>query len=250
MVTEFSYRARVNQSGNPNSRGAGGVLETQADRASSYKAFVTDLLKRPMIVGAHWFEWADQSPQGRFDGEDSNYGIVDIHHHTYKQLLSSMRRTNSSALEIHATSSHQMPTELPTRKGVEYRPLQRPDRPPTVSLLENPVAPPEIWHAADARIELHHTGHELRIDYNSGHQYGVGFSAFGPKDWVTPRGPARTTNLDGYEFLVLEATVPMGLQVQLIVNEGGASEASAGTYDLSAGDDAESFMSLPLQSTG
>ncbi len=72
MVTEFSWRSEENTSGNPNTGGAGAVVKTQAERAENYQTYVSDLLSYPMVVGAHWFEFADQSPQGRFDGENSN----------------------------------------------------------------------------------------------------------------------------------------------------------------------------------
>jgi len=32
----------------------------------------------PQCVGYHWFEWCDEPREGRFDGENSNYGLVRI----------------------------------------------------------------------------------------------------------------------------------------------------------------------------
>ena len=89
MVTEFAWRAEENTSGNSNTMGAGSVVKTQADRGANYSGYVEDLFSYPMVVGAHWFEFADQSPQGRGVDirEDSNYGIVDIKHRPYKTIF-------------------------------------------------------------------------------------------------------------------------------------------------------------------
>jgi hypothetical protein len=63
MVTEYSWRARENTSGNPNTGGAGAVVETQAQRAANYKSYVESMISYPMVIGVHWFEFADQSPE-------------------------------------------------------------------------------------------------------------------------------------------------------------------------------------------
>ncbi|MEM1167402.1 MAG: hypothetical protein AAGI30_14070 [Planctomycetota bacterium] len=97
LITEFSWRAVENSSGNLNTQGAGGTVQTQAERADNYDAYVTSLAKLPFIVGTHWFEYTDQSPQGRFDGEDSNYGMVDIFDQPYDVLIDRMRSANDHA---------------------------------------------------------------------------------------------------------------------------------------------------------
>lgn len=76
MITEFSFKAK--DSGLPNTRGAGFPVETQKDRADRYERYVTSLARMPGCVGYHWFEWCDEPKEGRFDGENSNYGLVRI----------------------------------------------------------------------------------------------------------------------------------------------------------------------------
>lgn len=246
MVTEFSWRAAENQSGNPNSRGAGGVLKTQQDRAEKFVGFVTDLAPEPMLLGYHWFQFADQSPQGRFDGEDSNYGIVDVDHGRYEVLLSAMREMNVRAAELHASSTRPFPTTLQPRHGVSYTPGQHPGRPPRLSLIHSePAGPPELWHAVDAAIELSRKSEGFELAYRTGREYGVGVNFRGPSTSAVGRGPSASTDLDGYEFLVLDAEIPAGTEVQLLVNEAGAGQPWK-EFDTSAGDDAESFSSIPL----
>jgi len=41
----------------------------QADRAQAYKDYVESALDNPFIVGAHWFQYADQACTGRGDEE-------------------------------------------------------------------------------------------------------------------------------------------------------------------------------------
>lgn len=250
MLTEFSWRARENTSGNPNSRGAGTVVMTQAQRAANYQAFITDLLAEPVIVGAHWFEFADQSPQGRFDGEDSNYGIVDIEHRPYTELLAAMRQTNLGADKLRAGPLKPVPTEVPKPRAVAYDPGQHPDRPPTVDLLAAATRPPETWTAPDASVTLRPGDPGVAVDFDLGSQWGVGFNLFGPAASRLGRGPDESTDLDGYNDLVLELDAPKGLQINITLHEASSGAPGQGSYATGAGDDGESYISPPAFGTG
>ncbi len=100
MITEFSFKAM--DSGLPNTKGAGKPVETQEDRASHFTEFVTDLMEMPFIVGYHWFEYADEPKEGRFDGENSNYGLVNINDEPWEILTNEMTRTNGRIERVHA----------------------------------------------------------------------------------------------------------------------------------------------------
>lgn len=99
LITEFSFKAM--DSGLPNTKGAGKPVATQTDRAGHFTAFVTALMKRPYLVGYHWFEYADEPAEGRFDGENSNYGLVNIKDEPYEVLTQEMTKTNAAVEEIH-----------------------------------------------------------------------------------------------------------------------------------------------------
>lgn len=103
LVTEFAFRAQ--DSGLPNTRGAGPKVANEAARGAAYRAFVSDLESLPQAIGYHWFEWADEPPQGRFDGENSNYGLVNIHDQPYAQFVATVRKANAAAVNIHAHSA-------------------------------------------------------------------------------------------------------------------------------------------------
>ena len=99
LITEWSFRSR--DSGLPNTIGAGPVVDTQTDRAEKYREYMTDLLAQPYVVGAHWFEWVDEPAEGRFDGENSNYGLVNIHDDPYTVFDAAVKQVNLSAFKLH-----------------------------------------------------------------------------------------------------------------------------------------------------
>jgi hypothetical protein len=55
--------------------------------------------------GYHWFEHADQPAEGRFDGENSNFGTVTIEDNVYAELTETMTRVNAAAEQIHAETA-------------------------------------------------------------------------------------------------------------------------------------------------
>ena len=75
LISEFSFRG--DDAGLPNSHGAGPRVESQVERAQCFERYVTAALRKPAVVGYHWFEHADQPAEGRFDGENSNFGTGD-----------------------------------------------------------------------------------------------------------------------------------------------------------------------------
>ena len=102
LIGEFSFRAA--DSGLPNTIGAGPVVATQAERAACFSHFVTEALRMRNIVGYHWFEHADQPAEGRFDGENSNFGTVSIDDRVYEELTRAMTSVNAEAEAIHDTA--------------------------------------------------------------------------------------------------------------------------------------------------
>jgi agarase len=100
LIGEFSFRG--DDSGLPNTNGAGPRVPTQADRARGFERYASVGLRHPKLVGYHWFEHADQPVEGRFDGENSNFGTVTIADDEYEILTQAMTALNEKAEEIHA----------------------------------------------------------------------------------------------------------------------------------------------------
>ncbi len=93
LITEFGFRAA--DSGLPNSWPPQyPTLDTQADRADAFEEYATYHQSIPRIVGYHWFEWVDQPPGGRFDGEDNNWGVVDEQDQVYEAVTTRMTDIN------------------------------------------------------------------------------------------------------------------------------------------------------------
>ena len=77
LIGEFSYRAA--DAGLPNTLPPFfPTLPTQVERAQALGTYLRRVLARPYLVGAHWFQYMDQPATGRFDGEDQNFGLVNI----------------------------------------------------------------------------------------------------------------------------------------------------------------------------
>jgi len=100
VIGEFSFRGA--DSGLPNTNGAGPLVATQAERAACLRRYVTAALNQPNVVGYHWFEFADQPAEGRFDGENSNFGTVTIDDEVYEELTQAMTAVNAAAEQVHA----------------------------------------------------------------------------------------------------------------------------------------------------
>lgn len=100
LIGEFSFRGA--DSGLPNTNGGGLLVATQTERAASFRHYVSAALRQPAVVGFHWFEHADQPAEGRFDGENSNYGTVSINDDVYEELAQAMTSVNAEAHMLHA----------------------------------------------------------------------------------------------------------------------------------------------------
>lgn len=244
MITEYAWRAAENSSGCPNTAGAGAVIPTQKDRAERYAKYLDACLQSSVIIGLHWFEFADQSPQGRFDGENSNYGIVDIKNRPYTAVLESMKKANGGALALRTGSLKPAPTEIPRPAVVTYAPGQHPGRPPALDLIADaPTREPEIWGAPDSKVTYVRDGKAFVFTYAAGSTYGGGINLYGPAKSRCPSGPAEATDLDGYKDIVLDLTAPKGVQLNIVLTEAGAGPVGQATYVSPAGDDGEAFIS-------
>ena len=87
LISEFASRA--DDAGLPNSKPfqiVTPVYATQAARADALERYGRALAEAPHLVGLHWFQWVDEPASGRFDGEDSNWGLVAKTDEPYAEL--------------------------------------------------------------------------------------------------------------------------------------------------------------------
>ncbi|MGJ8692698.1 MAG: beta-agarase [Thalassotalea sp.] len=60
---------------------------SQSHRGELYTEYVESALLNPYIVGTHWFQYGEQPPTGRGDGENYNVGMVDLADKPFPELV-------------------------------------------------------------------------------------------------------------------------------------------------------------------
>ncbi|HTL56154.1 MAG TPA: hypothetical protein VL361_10775 [Candidatus Limnocylindrales bacterium] len=98
QIGEFYMAAGENRSGNKNNHGTYPVVATQSERAKGFSNTLRSLVQTPYVVGADWFQYYDQATHGRFDGENFNFGLVDIHNQPYEPLTFAASTLNLPSL--------------------------------------------------------------------------------------------------------------------------------------------------------
>jgi hypothetical protein len=99
LIGEFYMAARENRSGNQNNRGVYPVADTQKERAAGFRNTLHALLRTPYVIGADWFQYYDEPTHGRYDGENFNFGLVDIRDRPYEALTATARGLDLLALK-------------------------------------------------------------------------------------------------------------------------------------------------------
>lgn len=95
MVMEYSFRAA--DAGVPNSYPPiFPTYPTQSARADAFAEYARMLYRTPWIVGDQWFEYVDEPANGRFDGEDSNFGLVSTADVPWATLVERMAQVHAS----------------------------------------------------------------------------------------------------------------------------------------------------------
>jgi hypothetical protein len=111
IIGEFYMCARENRSGNRNSLGVYPLVSTQKERAVGFRNTVRSLLETPYVIGADWFQYYDEPTHGRFDGENFNFGLVDIHDQPYEALISAAAALDPRGLRSQRASMRASATQ-------------------------------------------------------------------------------------------------------------------------------------------
>jgi hypothetical protein len=128
LVSEVYMAAAENRSGNRNNMGVFPVVPTQAERVQSIRNTMLALARTPYVVGIDWFQYYDEPRHGREDGENFNFGLVDIEDRPYAELTGGFR---SLALEGYRTGSPSIRTDVsggvppaPAEPFAEFAPMR------------------------------------------------------------------------------------------------------------------------------
>jgi hypothetical protein len=97
LASEFYSAARENGSGNRNLHGGFPVVRTQVERAATLRNTLLRLAHTPYVIGADWFQYFDEPPHGRGDGEDDNFGLVDVYDHPYAAITEAFTSFDATA---------------------------------------------------------------------------------------------------------------------------------------------------------
>jgi hypothetical protein len=104
LVSEWFFAARENRTGNRNN-GHLMTVATQAERAAGAAAASRNLAAVPELIGMHWFQYYDHPRGGRADGEDYDFGLVDVDDRPYVRLTSALAAVNRQISGIHSNSA-------------------------------------------------------------------------------------------------------------------------------------------------
>ncbi len=100
LISEWFFAADENRSGNLNNSHLM-TVPTQAERTRGAMTAAQRFAREPQIVGLHWFQYYDHPYGGREDGEDYNFGLIDINDRPYERLVKAFSRVNPRLADLH-----------------------------------------------------------------------------------------------------------------------------------------------------
>lgn len=99
MVGEYHFGTLDNGMFHPGLQGA----RTGAGRTRMFTEFVESVLRNPMLVGCHWFKYADQPTTGRsYDGENYAVGLINVVDNPYTGFVNAARELHNRAYNMRA----------------------------------------------------------------------------------------------------------------------------------------------------
>jgi hypothetical protein len=205
------------------------------------------MLNLPYIIGLHWFEWADEPPSGRFDGENCDYGLVDIQDAEYKLITAKHTAINLLAIDLHKTATSPIPAEFNPPLEARYHQAEPGSHVPGQRdfFKVESSAQVDLWgdkpNGGGSQVDLS-TGY-VTVDFDSGTGWGCGISCH-PN--VPPLAGNDTVDLTGYNFIQFDAFAPLGLHFEVFLTESGAVDLSKAVN----GADGESYSFPPMTGTG
>jgi len=76
-------------------------VASQADRAQAYLDYVRGVLRHPLFVGCHWFQYQDEPTTGRvYDEENYQIGFVDIADTPYPETIAASRQIGAEMYRL------------------------------------------------------------------------------------------------------------------------------------------------------
>ena len=246
MITEYSWRAMENGSGCSNSKGADVTVQTQKERADRFRMYATNALAQPFIVGLDWFMYHDQPPAGRFDGENSNYGLVDIHDNFYTTLLGAITDVNGRAAQLHelgrAATPVYDPAVLADYRDIKVREGAAPPSQPVVFVDASSAFGTWGDFAHDSQISVERSAtNTFSISVKPADGWGAGVT-FQPAG-ALPKNPDGSTPALGATRMIVVLNSRAGSRFRPGFEESGHGPMDAQTFRGYGNADGESYHS-------
>lgn len=148
IISEYSFHSLDGRSGDRNTVGFAAQVLDQKARADGYRLFTTRAARVPYIIGVDWFQWSDEPPSGRAsDGEDVNFGVVDVDDNPYEMLASAIKETSPLLNPAHVRSTADSQTDV-WRESFDNKPT---------------VAVPHLTHPINLNGELSDWSAECKL---------------------------------------------------------------------------------------
>jgi hypothetical protein len=167
LISEWFFAAHDNRSGNRNN-GHLMAVPTQAERTRGAMAAAQRFAREPQVVGIHWFQYYDHPKGGRDDGEDYNFGLVDIDDRPYEELVEAFSRVNPRLAKVHQQARLLSPAgieaklEIP-QANIDARDHSLAEWPKERALVPRLVAPPPEVAFGDFYLAWNSTGLHLAM---------------------------------------------------------------------------------------
>jgi len=170
LVSEWFFAADENRSGNRNN-GHLMTVRTQAERARGAAAAAERFAREPGIVGTQWFQYYDHPRGGRADGEDYDFGLVDVDDRPYDELVAALAGVNPRLTGLHrAGPAPASRADTLPQARIDPGDRSHAEWPKEEALVAGMVAPPSEVPFADLYVAWDHDGISLAVigmDYHA-----------------------------------------------------------------------------------
>jgi len=94
LISEFGYRVKERGVHRRYSPVGFPTFANDRRRGEAALRFIRQMTGTPYTVGWHLFQWFDQPPQGRFDGQNSRFGLVNTDNELHAEYAAYIRQAN------------------------------------------------------------------------------------------------------------------------------------------------------------
>ncbi|MFZ0250031.1 MAG: IPT/TIG domain-containing protein [Acidimicrobiales bacterium] len=145
LIAEYSFRAITPTT--PDT--VPSILATypdQAARAAAYTNYIGTMVQTaPWLVGDHWFEYTDEPQGGRFDGENSDFGLVSTANVPYEDMVQAVSLMHAATPDKAVNTGPECDSWAATAQGTTCTAdMPAESEPLTIETSSLPTAPYQV----------------------------------------------------------------------------------------------------------